>query len=345
MSSQKGVPVSSPVADVIRHVRGDLTQEQFAEKLGVERQAVLTWERGTSSSGKPAFPSSDNYVRLAKFASERGMGAVGVVFLGYAGVDDKLIRALAPEMDKAFRAHERRLKEYYESSGDEMHWRVPLVEYAELSGDFDSVVSQVFSRARGMETPGVAFPKSFVPHPIQTVCFLAPDDYMKPVFRAGDVVAVDLSFAAPQPGLKALLRGLPEGDAPMVAAYHRKVKGGESSNALRSGLHLREMTMAPDTAKRLRARLVSEVGRMVSFTPSLFAALGVPPDAAVWPWTEQEQLESRTADITDDPSWSILGRIVAWVGSDPIARKDPRFRKHAMRAWAKAAPKGSGPEK
>jgi transcriptional regulator with XRE-family HTH domain len=296
----------------------DVDKGQFAELLNVSRTAIQYWENDRTQ------PSAEAYVRLAKLAQEKSP-SLAVWFWGRAGLDESALRVLAPELEKSFGQYEKRLKELMpldlNASAEFEFVRLPLLEGNFARGDHDSVTSQIHSRIRSGADTYVPFLSTAVPRPQASVCLRAPDDYMRPIFREGDVVAVDISsggIVAPVGSFKLWKEFHGQNFPVLVAAYYRPQKRGAKYN-VRAGLHVRGMWISGvgHAADWTNIHLGTEVGDEIARMPAELRRLrGDLPKSEIWPWTELEEKESQTVIITRDPQWSILGRVVAWIGSD-----------------------------
>lgn len=69
---------------IIRAIRGELTQKEFATALGVSEAAVSQWE-----SGKIGL-SLDSAVALLKFANGNGKGNLAVLLLRAVGASEMM---------------------------------------------------------------------------------------------------------------------------------------------------------------------------------------------------------------------------------------------------------------
>lgn len=149
-----------------------LSRAEFAQKLGVSKIAVLHWENSDRQ------PSPETFIRLAKLAHQSAPH-LALRFWNKAGVDVETLRALVPEIDTMFRSFDRALDAAETQA-------VPVVR------DVDALLSSAPAASR--EVFKIA--SAWVPNAAKTVCFAAPDNRMSPVFRNGDLVAVDRSLTA-----------------------------------------------------------------------------------------------------------------------------------------------------
>lgn len=314
-----------------------LGKEEFAKRLGFTRIAVLHWENGRSE------PSADVYMRLAKLAQQAGRPQLAIWFWDRAGVDRTALRTLLPEFEQILRRDSAHRKDP-PSAGV---IGVPLLGTPFFEGTHERVISKLQSVR--LETVGiesfVAFPASIIPNPRSTVAVRAPDDYMRPFFRRGDIVAIDTTISVIAPvGSERLEKALlgATGFGP-IAAYFRLEKK-EPHEEFRRGLHLRKISFS-GAEERTNVVLSTELGDSLamevnSYTPrdpeGLRKYLGI--DA-------RQEAESMQVTVTGDGEWSILGAVVAWIGSNPqpgtktfepatkfeVYQRKPRKQKYPLR--------------
>jgi len=72
------------LADVIRDLRGELTQEEFAAKIGVSHPNVSQWETAN------IWISVESFVALCKFAQRHGRIEAGTRLLEIVGAEGVL---------------------------------------------------------------------------------------------------------------------------------------------------------------------------------------------------------------------------------------------------------------
>jgi transcriptional regulator with XRE-family HTH domain len=321
MSSEKEIAV------FVRHIEQlrkalDLTKGEFAGKLGISRVAILHWENGRS------WPSPEKFFLLARLAKDKAP-SLTLYFLEQAGVDEAVLRSVIPDFDRGFKAFERRLKEWSEK---DQAGSVPLPLIEDIGqGSHVNVISRIRSAIReGVETY-VPFPKTFVPLPQATVCLRAPDDYMRPIFHAGDLLAVDISCEGePTPEhaqefaqriTEQLL--LPLGDRAIFAVYYNRPP--EPRLRVRGGLHARGVTFTVDDEGKPEGHIhfTTEMGLNVIAASQ---ALGGKPKS----FTDLE--ETLDLIIPVDPGISVIGRVTAWVGSawDPKREPTRKYNLHSL---------------
>lgn len=310
MSRKKlGTPLEAKLAELMRLLGIDQKQE-LAEHLEVSPTAILHWENGRSQ------PSAETYIRMATLARDKSPMLVRW-FLEQIRIGDSLLRLIVPAYEKSAKQFEKRLRDWSEKK---LKGLVPVPLIEELGdGDHASVLSRVRAATSEGAEACVPFPMALVSAPQSTICLRAPDDCMRPIFRRGDFVAVDISTAI-GPKVSEVLRADKFFiDNPVVAAYY-KPEARERSG-LREGLHLRDSRLS----EWPNLHLTTELGDWLESTPGYF----VRRDRT----NEREKSESRRVIITSDveqvkaeiqnfeslivtakAEWTILGKIVGWLG-------------------------------
>jgi transcriptional regulator with XRE-family HTH domain len=322
MSIGKKIPILPRKLAELRDIL-HLTKEQFAGALEVSRIAVLHWEQGSS-------PSAEMFIRLAKLAQNSKKPALALWFYEQAGVDVSVLRKLVPEIDESLRSSQRKMKVEVAKLGKGEFVNIPLLgDFAR--GDHEAVIERL--RAIGLdEVAGVEaripFPVGIIPRPNETICVRAPDDYMRPVFRQGDLIAVDVHTMVIAPvGSVQLERAFimecdysPAFDRyiyPVVLAYHTMQEGARYGS--RRGLHIRKVFFSGGE-ERKNVTLSTEVSEVYSNLRGLpVRAQNLLAKAKLIDAREED--ESSDLVITGDREWSILGRVVAWIGSNREPRK------------------------
>lgn len=309
----------------------DLNQEEFAKALGVKRLAVLMWEK----AGKGGYgPSIESLVRLAKLAQNavthkpseaQRFRSYARWFWERAGVNDSALRVLVPELEESFRRYEKRIGERPKTE-EGGFVPVPLIEEDFAGWDHESLLSQLHRQVRDGVNASVNFPAEAIPLPRATICVRAPDDFMRPIFHQGDFVAVDISIGAEvTPGYAARLFDLfpaGTGDRALAAAYYNRPEKPPRWHG-RGGLHLRSLRFSGDylgglSKEKYSAHLSTELGLDIMVTAALRRG-NLRRDIP-------EVEESSDIIIGVDPGVSILGRVVAWIGSyrEPRREQEPK---------------------
>jgi transcriptional regulator with XRE-family HTH domain len=314
-----------------------LNQEEFAKALGVKRLAVLMWEK----EGKGGYePSIESLLRLAKLArnavTRKPLEATR--FRSYArwfwervGIDDSALRVLVPELKESFRKYEQRIGERPKAIGKEFV-QLPFIDEDFSGWDHESLLSRIHSQIRdGVETY-VPFPSFSIPTPRATVCIAVPDPYMRPIFNEGDLVAVDVSFAdiVTVDSAKEFFNrfGLSRfGGRSLVAAYYNRPDKPPRYNG-RDGIHIRAVTfvegkmhlyseMGTNTAALAKSLAALKESERKEFERTLLGNLGNRSRVVAKEELSLEQEFHEMSDlvIPDDPGVSILGKVVAWIGS------------------------------
>jgi transcriptional regulator with XRE-family HTH domain len=278
----------------------DLSQQKFADLLDVTRLAASRWQSGEVE------PSAANFIVLAKLAQGRGHLGLAVQFWERAGVTMPVLRALVPEIEESARRHEAHT---FEPPSLAEAVRLPLLDKSFFEGDSESLKSRLSPLAieslRDAEAR-VAFPSESVPRPLATLAVRAPDDYMRPIFRKGEFVAVEVPFLIPdQAPVKRI------GQAPIAALYFQPEHS--TSSDPRPGLHLREIYLYGPDQKQMR--LDTAVGRGIAAARAFFKG------GLEFNYREEIESASILVDGKNESEWSILGRVAGWLGSD----REPRF--------------------
>jgi len=300
----------SSSARLIRDLRErlKLSQQKFATLLDVTRLTASRWQSGEAA------PSAENFLVLAKLAQERGYFDLALKFWESAGVTIPILRALIPEFEKFARLHERHT---FEPPADKEVVRLPLLDGTFFEGDHEAIKSRLSPlaiEALGNARARVAFPAESVPHPVATVVVRAPDNYMWPIFRKGDLVAVECPFdvQAQHPKIQRV------GDEPIVAAFCKPL--GSTMDGERGPLYLRRMLLSGLEVTNIS--LESELGLRIAAARATHLKFDLELSGIDF----REYFHSETLKITGkvhglpgrpDPEWSILGRVVASVSSHP----------------------------
>jgi transcriptional regulator with XRE-family HTH domain len=322
----KDKPSLSQQAKLLRETMG-FSQEQFAKALGVKRLAVLMWEKKIGGYE----PSVESRIRLAKLAHEAAgtrpshaallLSCAGQ-FWREAGVHDDALRVLVPELKQSFARFEKRLKERQEPQEVGQVTQLPLLEdFAGLH--YQALASRIRKAIREGADSYVSFPSAAVPLPHATICVRAPDDYMRPIFHAGDFLAVDFSSGGDDSvgGALSLARKLEErmfvplGDRTVFAIYYDRPDKPPRWRG-RGGLHARSMTGQIDDAGKRTGRILlsTEMGLNIMAAAK---ALGGRVRAEL-----PEVEESSSLIYPTDPGISVIGQVVAWIGSTWKPRSD-----------------------
>jgi len=298
----------SSFARLIRDLRGrlKLSQQKFAALLNVTRLTASRWQNGEVE------PSAENFIVLATLAQERGYPDLAIKFLAYAGLTIPTLRALVPEFEEFARRHEKRV---FEPPPDKEIVRLPLLDDSFFEGGHEtikSMLSPLAIEALGDAKSGIAFPSESIPHPLATFVFRAPDDYMWPIFRKGDLVAVECPFDIPaaRPKLPSI------GKEPIVAAYRKVTAPGEPR-----GLYLRRILLSG--VELTNVRLESELGLRIAAARASHLRFDLHSSGIDLGELYSSQMLDITCEVhglplrpdKPDPAWSILGRVVASVTS------------------------------
>ena len=301
MSRPISVPIASIAAEAVKELRLKLglTQEQLAKKIGVRRNIVLLWEKG------PAEPKAENSIALAKLALESGHRSLALSFLTGAGIDERVFRALLPEVEEFNRRFGERIKHLLDSQEGRDALNLPFIENF-AHGQPRTVTGRLLVSLAQKSDRSVSFPKFAILRPAQTVCVAAPDAYMLPIFGPGDVVAIDLGDEPFDP----------TDDGALVASY-KKPAPGDAADKGRFQIRRLRFSEAGEI------RLSTEIGEIVGHTfdrgyAKLAAELGMSGEAIKEGWA--------TVDVTERGDWSIVGRVVAWIGSDAATRTEQESR-------------------
>jgi transcriptional regulator with XRE-family HTH domain len=166
-ASRKG-NTAADWAKQIRALRAELGigQRQFAEKLGVERQATISdWECGRGSK-----PSANLYVKMSQLAKSRAGRAW---FWRQAGLGLAAVKQMLPEVRAQLKESRAGLAE-----------TIPLVDLPHVH---DSTPTEEAVKQR------LPLPADFVRDPGHAVAIEVPDDHLAPLFSSGDVLVLDRS--------------------------------------------------------------------------------------------------------------------------------------------------------
>jgi len=285
-------------ADRIQNLRKaiGLNQEVLAKKVGVKRLATVRWENGEAT------PSAGNYIGLAKLAQKHGMHSEALWFWNEAGVAIPDLRALVPEINKAFKEYERRVFEI-RPAGEVV--RLPLLDNAFFDGSPESVLLRLSALPMEAHPESVPLPPKLALRPLATFCIHAPDDFMRPMFHRGDTLAVDISSGsviAPDVSTPLVKELVGLSFPALVAAYHAPVQAKTvlGPPRLRAGLHVRYLWSVAS-----EVHLSTLVGDQVQQTPPQFREA----------YADKKELEeSRDVVVTGDPQWLMVGSVKMWIG-------------------------------
>jgi DNA-binding transcriptional regulator YiaG len=316
----------------IKGLREDLlvNQERFAEALGVTPLAVSRWESGG------VIPSAQNYIRLTKLALEHGRAALALQFLEEAGIPEPLLRKLLPEFEKSFRRHLSHIGAALKAEGGAEHVPVPLLSIERFAhGSHEVAFSQMLREMREREPAdrNVSFDSSVIPKPAETICVCAPREWMRPLFRKGDFVAIEVASQPippdpSHPAIKKLVKSALSGaggvGARIVVACYRRPPEATSSSAAAGSFQLRVLSPSTEPIEqagpwKLRTviGLGTEVGAIAGIRFGRFPNL---PGNWGWFTAEEWASEIQEASARGD-AWSIFGRVVAWVGTADTDRE------------------------
>ena len=313
----------------------DLSQEEFANALGVKRLAVLMWEKGKSGYE----PSAESRIRLARLAQNaiQFKTAQAETFVSYArffwesvGVDDEALRVLVPSLEQSFRRFEKHLSEKREVTSASV--QLPLVTGRFDDQDYAGISSGLRSILRDGTEKYVSFPSQYIPRPNATVCLLAPDPYMRPIFDQGDPVAVDLSFGghvtADYASKMAERFGWISEKSRSLVAVHYTRPTKPTGFWGRGGVHVRSLQFHPNGKIDLYTELgivtASIAHHLAQLRTSDRAAMekelvgamrGFGPTAVPENELAAEMLEMAPMVVPDDRGIAVLGKVVAWIGS------------------------------
>ncbi len=125
-----GLPFARRIRDLRKRLK--LSQQKFADDLGVTRLAASRWQNGDAE------PSATNFLILAKLAQERGYFDLALKFWESAGMTVPLLRALIPEFEEFATRHERRT---FELPLDQEIVRLPLLDNSFFEGGEGDLVA------------------------------------------------------------------------------------------------------------------------------------------------------------------------------------------------------------
>jgi transcriptional regulator with XRE-family HTH domain len=155
-----------------------LSQEGFAEKLGVGRIAAVHWESGRTK------PSAETYVAMAKVAREVEP-SIAVWFWEQVGVDRDALMAMLPEFKRLSRQAEQRVRDVTEHAvGDTV--LVPLLRKV------GSVKAPTLAPGDQIEA-WLPLPRLLVPNPTKTSCLWSPKGMTSLNLGSRDLLVIDSS--------------------------------------------------------------------------------------------------------------------------------------------------------
>jgi len=156
----------------------ELSQESFAEKMGVGRIAAVHWESGRTK------PSAETYVTMAKVA--KGFDPQSAVwFWEQVGVDRDALRDLLPEFNRLSMRAEQRAREVTKQAVDGTV-RVPLLRSV-------ASVKEPGSATEDQIEILIPLPASAVPNPTHTSCLWAPEEMRSMGVGSRDMLVIDSS--------------------------------------------------------------------------------------------------------------------------------------------------------
>ena len=158
----------------------NLSQEDFAEKLGVGRIAAVYWESGRSK------PSAETYIAMAKVAREFDPSSA-VWFWEQVGVDRDALRDLLPEFNRLSMQAEQRVRDATEQTVDGIV-RVPLLR------NIAGIKSPTFASEDEIEA-WFPLPALLVPNPTKTSCLWAPQGMSSLGLGSNDLLVIEYSDA------------------------------------------------------------------------------------------------------------------------------------------------------
>jgi transcriptional regulator with XRE-family HTH domain len=283
------IPEAGASGEPIRAFRESLSmsQEEFAQAVGVTRVAVVHWERGHSKSGKRgrSEPGGSAYIGMAKLAAEKDDSARALYFWEKAGVDLSTLRSLNSAISKTLKEFERR-QQHAAASSDV---RIPVLKNA-------THVRQPALAAEDEVASWLSLPAGLLPNPAFTCGLRVSDDFME-LFRQNDVVMVDASFWVEAPtGGDQVVDGLL---GKIVAVYH-KASGSLCIRRLIGGGTEGPINICTDKALELMPLLqrFSKV-KLRKWNPEY-------PEVVKKGWL---------VNIRADPDWVIVGPVIAWVSA------------------------------
>jgi transcriptional regulator with XRE-family HTH domain len=156
----------------------DLSQEGFAEKLGVGRIAAVHWESGRTK------PSAETYIAMAKVAKQFDSSSA-VWFWEQVGVDRDALRDLLPEFNRLSMQAEQRVRDVTEHAVDDAV-RVPLLRKVA------SIKAPTFASDDQIEA-WLPLPALLVPNPTKTSCLWGPQGMTSLSFGGKDLLVIDSS--------------------------------------------------------------------------------------------------------------------------------------------------------
>lgn len=156
----------------------DLSQEGFAEKLGVGRIAAVHWESGRTK------PSAETYIAMAKVAKEFDPSSA-VWFWEQVGVDREALRDLLPEFNRLSMQAEQRARDVTEHAVNDVV-KVPLLRKVA------SIKAPTFASDDQIEA-WLPLPALLVPNPTKTSCLWGPQGMTSLSLGGKDLLVIDSS--------------------------------------------------------------------------------------------------------------------------------------------------------
>lgn len=156
----------------------DLSQEGFAEKLGVGRIAAVHWESGRTK------PSPETYIAMAKVAKEYDPSSA-VWFWEQVGVDREALRVLLPEFDRLSTQAEQRVRDATERNADDAV-KIPLLR------NVSNIKAPRFASDDQIEA-WLPLPALLVPNPDKTSCLWGPPGMTTLNLGGKDLLVIDCS--------------------------------------------------------------------------------------------------------------------------------------------------------
>jgi DNA-binding XRE family transcriptional regulator len=287
-----------------------LNKKQIASPADVEPLAVTMWEKEKEQGG--SVPRAETFIKLARFAQDKGRLEDALWLWQQAGIDIKALRALAPEIDKSFKQRERPAAE-----GENID--IPLIDRVES----------------GKDRTDLAFPASLIGVRAEIKYARLSHGGMEPTFRRGDIFIIDES----------------EKDAWKLkgcwVAFQQdaasNIKPGAFSNAIEEVVEEKIPTspispLEAANSKRLMVGMLhpdrfGQIDTLMLEIPkgakpgTWLATVGVGLDFSflgkrtrkLFHGTQEQLREMAT------PGWTVIGRVVAWIR--PAAVETERSKK------------------
>jgi hypothetical protein len=221
--------------------------------------------------------------------------------------------------------------------------RIPLISVDEFArGDHESAFSQLLAKMDEDADLYIPFRSEVIAKPATTICVRAPDDLMRPIFRLGGFVAVQI-FEQPvpldpaHPEIKELAKSASVRTT-LVAAY-REVPAGAPIRPGEGTFQFKKIRFSDSggpgvpvpnpmggwTHEPYRPNSVIDFSTHVGDGLRAWASFSADPDLSRYRSQQTPmgaELEMLRFDVTNNPAWSVFGKVVAWVGSpDPEAEK------------------------